>query len=164
VNVTPFRQPLLRFTDRKTALLLLPIEQRARRILGLLHLRLVERVDVEHRAGNRGRDLPADELGAKRQPIRQIDPQNRRDRVQRAHRAVLLGRGLAEHVDLDERAIGSVRLRETERLAGDRHHADTLFAGALGDELFDPQAEWLERVGQHQRQFVMTGARRGPHQ
>ena len=42
------------------------VEQHARRVFCLLHVRLVEWVDVQKRAGNRCRNFPADELCAER--------------------------------------------------------------------------------------------------
>ena len=48
-------------------------EQRVRRILRLLHVRLIERVDLQDRARDRRCTLPADELGAECGFLRKID-------------------------------------------------------------------------------------------
>jgi hypothetical protein len=60
------------------AVLLVSLEQNAGRVLGLLHVRLVERIDVENGAGNRGRDFPSDKLRAERERFRNIDGHDRR--------------------------------------------------------------------------------------
>ena len=46
-------------------------------LLGLLDVGLVERVDAEDRPGDRGGDLPADELGAEIDRVGELDPDHR---------------------------------------------------------------------------------------
>src|SRR4029079_2834227 len=53
------------------------LEDVARQLLGLLDVGLVERVDAQDRARDRGRDLPADELGAEVDRVGQLDPDDR---------------------------------------------------------------------------------------
>jgi hypothetical protein len=48
---------------------------------------------------------------------------------------------LARHAQVDEDAVAAVVLRVKQRLVGDRQDAAAVLAGALGDELLDPQAE-----------------------
>ena len=50
------------------------------------------------------------------------------------------------------------------RVAGDRDDARALFAGALGDELFDPEPERRERLREDQRQLVAASLRRRGHE
>jgi len=60
-----------------------------------------------------------------------------------------------------EGAIGAVLVRPPERFVDDRQCAGLVFAGALGDELFDPEAERGEAGRQRQRQFVAPVLDRG---
>ena len=52
-------------------------EHVARQLLGLLDVGLVERVDAEDGSGDRGGDLPADELGAEVDRVGEVDPDDR---------------------------------------------------------------------------------------
>src|SRR5437867_541674 len=54
------------------------VENPPRRVLGLLHIRLVERIDVQERASHGCRDFPAHEFSAKRGRFREIDLYDRR--------------------------------------------------------------------------------------
>ena len=62
-----------------------------------------------------------------------------------AARPIDAARRVAAKLHGDSGAVASKR--RIRRLAGDRHDALALLAGALGDELFDPEAERLERSG-----------------
>ena len=53
------------------------LEQVAGQLLGLLDVRLVERVDAEDGPGDRDRDLPADELRAEVDRVGELDPDDR---------------------------------------------------------------------------------------
>ena len=55
------------------ALRLVGVQQHVRRILRLLHVRLVERIDLKHRAENRRRDLPAHEFSPEGGGFGQLD-------------------------------------------------------------------------------------------
>ena len=65
------------------------------------------------------------------------------------------------HPRAHEQTICAVERRLGQRLAGNRHHALAALAGALGDQLFDPESERLERGRQKERQFVAARTRRG---
>src|SRR5207245_5593215 len=67
--------------ERQLTLRLEPRKQRARRVLRLLHVRLVERVDAQERTGDSRRDFPAYELGAERRGFLQLDLEDRRLRL-----------------------------------------------------------------------------------
>ena len=107
------------------------LQQRLGRVLGLLHVRLIERVDTEHGAGRRRRDLPAHELRADAQRLDQAD----------------------------EQPIVTVHRGPAERLAGNRHDPGPALAGRLCDELLDPQTEWPQPRSRDQRELVTPGAR-----
>ena len=113
--------------------------------LRLGDVRLVERIDVQRRAGDRRGEFPAEELGAEPvEPGRQAE--NRMaGRLQRGHRG-LVGR-VAFGGDDDEGAVLAVFVGPAERLVDDRQRALALLAGALGDQLFDPEAERRQRSG-----------------
>ena len=64
--------------------------------------------------------------------------------------------------DGHEAAVAAVLIRAAERFIDDRQQALAVFAGALGDQLFDPQAEGSERRGQRQGQLVAPFQRRCP--
>ena len=143
----------------------LPVAQRgqhARRgLLGGGHVRLVERVDADGGAGDRGRELPAEELAA--QPFAGRDDQVD-DRMAGGRQRVELRVGARSPVarrvmrEADEDAIVAVDARRRERLADDGHDAVAVLAGALGDELLDPVAEALERRLDDQGQLVAAAA------
>jgi len=61
----------------------------------------------------------------------------------------------------DEEAIGAVGRRRCQLLTGDRDDARALLARALGNQLFDPQAEWLER-GRQDHVSLSRPARAAP--
>ncbi len=132
------------------------VEQRARRVLRLLHVRLVERVDLEQAACRGGRHLPPEEFGAERLDARHVDGHQRH-----ARRAHPVDRGLVDadaveaHGDRDAIRAG----RRAGRLTGNRHDPLAMLAGALGNQLFDPEPERLETRRQQQRQLVAPLAR-----
>ena len=88
----------------------------ARPVLGRLDVRLVERIDAEDRARDRGRELPAEELGA--EVVRIVEP----------HAPVL-----------------AVRPR-LGILARRGHETFPVLAGRLGDQLLGPEAEAAGRL------------------
>ena len=57
------------------------LQNGARGVLRLLHVRLVERVDPQDRAGDRGRDFPAHEFGPERRRLREVDFDDRGARL-----------------------------------------------------------------------------------
>ena len=135
----------------------------SRQLLGLLHVRLVERVDAEHRSGDGGGDLPADELPAEVDRIAHVDPDDRvAGGLERGGQLVAAPGGAAVERDPDERAVRAVRLDGPERLAVDRHDPDAALAGALGDELLEPRAEALDLVVDEERQLVAAVLRQRP--
>ena len=128
------------------------VEQRRGRVLRLLDVRLVERVDPEQRAGDRRRDFPSNELGAERGRFVPVD-RRRRMSVGFEPRC----RGFARRCrDGPRRTDGRGRTADgvRRRFARDRHDADAVLAGAFGHELFDPEAEGLKLRREEQRQLV----------
>src|SRR5262249_31107310 len=141
------------------------LQQRPGRVLGLLYVRLVERVDAEHGAGRRRRDLPAHELRADAQRLDQADVDDRMaGRAQPLDQAVapVFLPVAAMKAEADEQSVVAVDRRRAERLTGNRHDAGPALAGRLGDELLDPQTEWAQPRSGDQRELVAPGARGAP--
>ena len=131
-------------------------------VLALLDVRLVERVDPEHDPRGGGRHLPAHELGADVERVRELDPL---DRVAEASSAPLGRSSLAGQPARlvqrrsDEAAVVAVALGVTDRLADDRHDALPGLAGALGDELLGPVAEAGQTRRGEDGELVAAGQR-----
>src|SRR4029077_11707934 len=103
-------------------------------VLALLNIRLIERVDADNRAGRRRCDLPAHELLADIDPIRDRDHHGRNSPLsQRLEGGVL--REVATAFELEERehAILDVILCFDQRLVADRNQAGAVLPSALGD-------------------------------
>ncbi len=114
--------------------------------LARLDVGLVEGVDADDRACNRGRHLPAEELLHDRLRVRKRDRDHRLPCLgQRLDRRVLLRVGLVGKAEIGEHAIRAVDLRGTRRLVVDRDQAVTVLAGALGQELLQPGAHVGDR-------------------
>ena len=79
-----------RLLFRQAMRLLVVVGQRARLVLARLDIRLVERVDADDRAGDRGGDLPAEEFLADVPDVLHADPRDRMaGPLQRRHRLAL---------------------------------------------------------------------------
>ena len=126
------------------------VEELPRRVLRLLHVRFVERIDPEDRARDGRRDFPADEFCTERRRFRPVDLDHRR--ASDLDCAVI-----RSHVH--EEAIVAVRRRVSERLAGNRYDTHAVLTGALRDQLFDPEPERFELWRQHERQLVAANPR-----
>ena len=131
-------------------------EQPVGRVFRELHVGLIERIDREDRAGNGRGDFPAHELGAQGGGLRHVDRDDRHplggDRAEGDVARVLAWRAVYAHAH--EQPIHAIPRGISERLAGDRHDAGTVLSRALGDELFDPEAERVERRGRDEGQLV----------
>ena len=55
-----------------------------------------------------------------------------------------------------EHAIITVNVGRTQRLAGDWHDALSFFAGALGNQLFDPKSQRIERCGGDEGKLIAS--------
>src|SRR3954465_10104927 len=126
--------------------------------LGLL-LRLgdvwfVERIDPEHRTRNRGCEFPPEELRAQPANTRRETQHGMPRRFQgvqaRGVWRVAIGR------NRDERTVAPVLVRTAERFVDDGERALVVFAGALGDELFDPESEGSQRWREGDGQLVAS--------
>jgi hypothetical protein len=62
--------------------------------------------------------------------------------------------GLLPVAQLEEYTVRAVGLASQQRLVGDRQDAAALLAGALRDQLLDPQAEARDRVADNECQLV----------
>ncbi len=94
VSVTPSCSRRVVRGGRQVSVGLVAVEQHARRVLGLLHVRFVERVDAEERAGDGRRDFPPHEFGAERRRLRKLDRRDRRvDAGRSSHGRAILRRG-----------------------------------------------------------------------
>ena len=114
--------------------------QFARLDLARLDVGLIERIDAEDRAGNRGRDLEAEEFLAddgRSTSCRCGPPDGRPLRARRAARP-------ARHrprrrAQIDEQAIVAIGRGVAERLVVDRNDALAVLAGRFGDQLLEPR-------------------------
>ena len=96
----------------------------------------------DHRAGDRGGDLEAEELladvvGAMSARCAPPDGRPAPSAASSSSCAVVFGRG----AQIDEEAVVAVDGGVAERLAVDRDQALAVLAGRLGDQLLDPGAE-----------------------
>ena len=129
-------------TGRRPVCDLYAVEQSPRGVLRLLHVRLVERIEREERAGDGRRDFPADELGAERRRLGKIDACNRwRRSGKRRTRGIdlaILQRVVDQCEDARTNDRCRTRLGVAERFADDRDDADALLAGALAQPAVRP--------------------------
>src|SRR5690242_17119673 len=109
-------------------------------VFRFLHVWLIERIDAQSPTGARSRKLPGEKLRAELVKVRQLALDDRMTRIREDAQVAIRVR----QRDRDEHTIVAVDRRIAERLADDGHDSLTLFAGAFGDELFDPQTERLE--------------------
>src|SRR5205085_5234968 len=103
--------------ERHRPLRLELLEQLLRVVLRLLHVRLIERVDAEERAGDGGGELPGEENLAEVERIAQDLIEYGMAGVGQRLEAIEVVR--AAHADGDEDAIVAVVARIERRLAGD---------------------------------------------
>ena len=128
---------------RQRAALLVLLQDGVGVVLRLLDVGFVERVDGEIRAGDRGRELPAEELRSQVVRVGEVEDDDRMARaLERVDRAVELG--ITADAQGDEDAVARVDLGITDRLVTDRDDSLALLAGALGDQLLRPQGEALD--------------------
>ena len=134
-----------------------PREHGGGAVLGLLHVRLVERIDPEHPPGDRGR-----ELGHEEEPPEVGGPGGgeREHRLPRLRERAALGRGgPVGRSDGQVHAVGPGALDRRGRLTDDRDDPAAVLARALGHELLDPQAEAGQRLVDQDRELVAPPAR-----
>ena len=125
-------------------------------VLGLLHVGLVERVDLERPARHRDRELGQEEdpaeVGGPVRGQRERRMPGRADLLDERVQALL---GLLEVAQVQEHPVVAVGVgRVAERLVANRHDPAPLLAGRLGDELLGPQPEALDRVRDDERELV----------
>jgi len=107
-----------------------------------LHVRLVERIDTENRAGDGGRYLEAEKLLADMVDRFHHDADDgMAGRLQGLEPRIMRGVVFALGTDIDEETIVAVTSGIAERLAVDRNQALALFAGGFRDQLLGPGAE-----------------------
>ena len=128
----------VRVESRQTMLLLIDVEEGARRVLRLLHVRLVEWIDPEQQAGSGGRHFPAQKLGADGGGVGDGQRHQRQPRGTCGGKLARV-RPLAGQRDRHRDAIGSEP--SVRRFTRDRHDPLAMFARALRNELLDPEAE-----------------------
>ena len=117
------------------------IEQRPRCVLGLLDVRFVEWIDLEQATRRRRRHFPPEEFRAERVEARHMDRHDRR--ACRAHSVdgAVIG---ADTIESNHDSDPVAACCGARGLACDRDDPFALFAGALRDQLFDPQAKRLQ--------------------
>src|SRR5262249_19892888 len=126
----------------KPAGLLVLARERLRRDLAGLNVRLIERVDAEHRAGDGRRDLPSHELFAEVVFRRHPNSDDwSAGLLQCGYAGILCGIGLVLEAQICEHSIVAVDLRRSERFAIHRDDALAVLAGGLGNELLEPRTE-----------------------
>ena len=115
-------------------------------------------MDADGRARRRHRELPAEKLLAEIVFVAHVDAQYRMavglERRQATIEVVVFVAGKAE---TNKQAIITVAIRRGQMLAGNRHDALALFAGALGDELLCPGGKRGERRRTEKSHFVALG-------
>src|SRR5208337_5479113 len=60
-------------------------------------------------------------------------------------------------VNVGEDAVVAVNIRRAKRLSRDRHDAPALLAGAFRDQLFNPEAERVQRRRRDQSELIAAG-------
>src|SRR5436309_4205855 len=109
---------------RKASRLLVLGSQIAGGDLGGLHVRLIERVDLDDRTRHGGCELPEEELTAELEAVADRYPRDGMARPgDRVHGAVLSGVRLRCKPHVDEEAVPSVGVRWRERLTIDGYHS-----------------------------------------
>ena len=127
---------------RQLAGLLVGGGELARLVLAGLDIGLIERIDAEDRAGDRGGDLPAEEFLADVIAIGDGDAHDRMPaRSSAATASSCFGIRFARQPQIDEQAIRAVDVGRAQRLGVDRDEALALLAGRFGEELLEPGAE-----------------------
>ena len=111
------------------------LEQSSRRILCLLHVRFVERVDVQQKSGSRSGDFPSNEFSAE---LRRIGD-----------------------VEVNQKAV--IANCQFWQLACHRHNPLSILSGAFGDELLDPKPDRRAAIRHAQRELVTAFLRRSGH-
>ena len=130
--------------------------------LRLADIRLVERIDLQCCAGDRGRELH-----------RKNSPPSASGFVSTMKTgwfaACRLSAVPRSNCEPDDNTTTKARsppysCDAPERLVDDRQHASPVLARAFGDELFDPRAQGCEFRGQQQRQLVAAAQGIGGHE
>ena len=112
--------------------------QRTRGCFAGFDVGLVEGVDVQQGAGDRGCHFPAEEFLSDIQAVGQRNTHHGLARgLQRGECGVVLI--LAVEADGHEQAVVAVHLGRAGDFGVDGHHAPPTFAGRFGDELFHPR-------------------------
>ena len=142
---------------RQRAILLVSGQHGARVVLRLLHVGFVERVDAQGRSGHRGRELPAEELGAE---VEQVGHLQCHDGMSRPSESTdgAIERGVVADAEGHEQAVVAVHGGITKWLGADGDDALALLACALGDELLGPERELGNTVGREDGHLVAPGS------
>ena len=141
--------------------------ERCRQFAGLdlagFDVGLIERIDADDRAGDRGRDLEAEKFLAdivRAIPAR-CGPPDDRPLSSASSLASSSGIFVACERKLDEETIVAVNLRHAERLAVDRDETLAVLAGRFGEQLLGPGAEIGEAGRRQDRDLVAARPRGG---
>ena len=132
--------------------------------LGVLDVGLVERIDAEHGASDRGRELEPEEFLPDMLDRFHDDPDDRMPgSFQRDQRVVMLSVVFAFGAQVDEEAVIAVQGRIAKRLAVDRDQALAVLARGLRDQLFGPGAEVGDIRRRQDRHLVAALQTGEPH-
>ncbi len=133
-----------RFIRGKNTATLKVVEQRLRVLLAFAHVGLIERVNVQHIACDRRRQLPAEELAAQFVGVRQPDRHDRHSgALHCVHLLVKLGFG-AVQAQVNQELVVIEVARVVRDDAGDRDHTASFLTRALRDKLLCPQAKAVD--------------------
>ena len=123
--------------------------------LGGLDVGLVERIDAEDGAGDRGRHLEAEKFLADMVDRFHDDADHGMPGLfQRGQLFVMRGVAFALGSDVDEEPIAAIERGVAKRLAVDRDQALAFLAGGFGDQLFGPGAEVGDLLRRQDRHLV----------
>ena len=130
------------------------LKQTLRIVFRLLHVRLIERIDAERRAGDGRGELPCEEDFAEVAFVFHDDVDDRMSGVRQLAQSRCLIISAQAHAY--EETIIAIFVRCERRFAGDRNDTLPFFARRLRDELLDPQSERIERSRRDESQFVAS--------
>ncbi len=145
---------------RQRSLLLVLRSQSLRDDLARLHVRLVKRIDPDHRPRHRRRNFPAEVFLPDLVRILHLDAHHRHPGLlQRVHLGVLLRVGRRRQPQIDEQAIASVLCRRADRLAVHRDDPLAVLARAFRDQLLQPRADIVNSRRREHRHLVVPAFR-----
>ena len=125
---------------------------------------LIEGVDPEDRARDRGRNFPAEEFLSQVVDVGHGDAHDRMPGFfERGHLGILRRVGRSLEPNVGEDAVVSVHVRRAQFFAIDRDDALAEFAGGFRDQLLEPRAQIGDSGRSDERDFVAAKFRGRAH-